>query len=217
MQPRPRPKHPPRSAASDAPGIIAVEYKVTFEPIFDDAYRRLPKAVRDRLDELFELIQRKPQEAVPELLRLKRKYPNIPQIYNYLTSALSSLGKIEEAEAVTRECLRRHPDYLFARINMAQFHLARGEYDKVPEIFDHTYELKLLYPERNLFHITEVVGFFGAVGMYFAKTGQRTVAEKYLEILQKLAPGSPLTQQLKRELHPGLIVRLARRLSGPVE
>ena len=35
--------------------------------------------------------------------------------------------------------------------------LQKGEIEKIPEIFDNKFDLKMLYPNRNIFHISEYV------------------------------------------------------------
>lgn len=190
------------------------QYRVTDEPIKDRAYRRLPASVKEQLTRLHSDAQREPQQAIPELLALKKKYPNIPQIYNYLTVAYSASKEMEKAEATIEENIRKNPDYLFARVNYAEVCMARKEYDKVPEIFDHAYDLQALYPKRKQFHISEFANFMGIMGFYFAKTGQQETAETYNEILQEMASDFPMAKRLNRELHPGPLIRLLKRLAG---
>lgn len=92
--------------------------------------------------------------------------------------------------------------------------MAKGELDRIPAVFDHKYDLKMLYPERNKFHITEVANFMGIMGLYFARTGQRDVAQTYHAILQEIAPDFPISQALHRELNPGRITPGRKRLFG---
>jgi len=194
--------------------VYLTQYEVTYEPLQEPAYRRLPKVVKEQLERLHDEAQKNPREAIPKLLELKRKYPRVPQIYNYLAVAYSSMGEMEKAEEITQENMRRNPKYLFAKINQAQFYLKRGEYDKIPALFDNKYDLQMLYPGRKRFHIAEVANFMGIMGLYFAKSGQREVAEKYNKILQEIAPEYPIARQLDRELNPGLAVRMLKRLLG---
>ena len=180
--------------AQDAPGVVYVtEYEITFSPIQDRHYRRLPRRVKDAIERLHDEAQRRPHKAIPELLEWIEKYPNIPMLYNYLSVAYSLAGQREKSEAVSQENYRRNPDYLFARLNYAEVCLAKGEYEKIGEIFEHKYDLKLLYPKRKRFHISEVANFMGLIGVYFFETGEREAAEKYYEILQQIAPGYPST------------------------
>ena len=201
--------------AQDAPGIVYVtEYEITFSPIQDRHYRRLPRRVKDAIERLHDEAQRRPHKAIPELLEWIEKYPNIPMLYNYLSVAYSLAGQREKSEAVSQENYRRNPDYLFARLNYAEICLAKGEYEKIGEIFEHKYDLKLLYPKRKRFHISEVANFMGLIGVYFFETGEREAAEKYYKILQQIAPGYPMTKRLRRKLFPNLLQRLWLRLMG---
>ena len=194
--------------------VQIVEYEITFEPIGEPEYDRLPESVKTRIDELYGEIQNNPQEVIPELLELKKKHPDVPQIYNYLAVAYSMIGDDEKSDAIIDEILQKKPDYLFARLNKAQRYLAKKEYEKIPELFNHKFDLKLLYPHRNTFHISEVANFMGIMGLYFVRTNQREVAEKYNEILQQLDPDYPIAKILNRELNPPAILQILKRLAG---
>jgi tetratricopeptide (TPR) repeat protein len=200
------------------PGIEKVvyvsEYEITSEPILDRGYKRLPKEVKEAITRLHDESQRRPREAIPELLELIEKYPDVPILYNYLSIAYSMSGQPEKSEVVVRENYQRNPDYLFARLNYAEICLARGDYKEVAEILEHKFDLKLLYPERKRFHISEVVNFMGIVGIYFFEIGKRDMAEKYYDVLQQIGGGFPITRQLRKRLFPGLFRRLYLHLTG---
>jgi tetratricopeptide (TPR) repeat protein len=212
-----KPKKPnttssPSPLANTENGTYTIEYEVTSEPILDRDYKRLPKKVQDAIERLHYESQRRPREAIPELLELIEKYPDVPVLYNYLGIAYSRSGQLEKAEATVRENYQRNPDYLFARLNYAEICLARGDYEKVAKILEHKFELKLLYPKRKRFHISEVINFMGLVGMYFLAIGKRDISEKYYGVLQQIGPDYPITRQLRRRLFPGLLKRLYLRL-----
>jgi tetratricopeptide (TPR) repeat protein len=194
--------------------VYVTQYEITEEPIQEPSFRRLPKPIKERLENLYEVAQRQPQQAIPELIELQKQYPNVPQIYNYLAVAYSHTGEKGKAELITQENIRKNPDYLFARINQAQFLLAKKEYDKIPEVFEHKYDLQMLYPRRRKFHISEVANFMGIMGLYFARIGERETAEKYNEILQEIASEFPIAKSLNRELHPSITTRVVKRLLG---
>lgn len=194
--------------------VYVTEFEITYEPIQEPSYRRLPKSIQERLENLYHEAQQQPLQAIPELLELQKKYPNVPQIYNYLAAAYSYAGEKEKAELITQENIRKNPDYLFARINQAQFLLVKKEYEKIPEVFEHKYDLQMLYPKRRKFHISEVANFMGIIGLYFARIGERETAEKYDEILQEIASEFPIAKSLNRELHPSVTTRIVKRLLG---
>ena len=65
---------------------VVSSYLVTYEAITNSA-NYYPKKIANQLSELHSQIQNEPKEAIPKLLELKDKYPNIPMIYNYLAMA----------------------------------------------------------------------------------------------------------------------------------
>ena len=204
-----------RRQAQDTPSAVYVtEYEITTSPIQDRRYKRLPRRVKDAIERLHDEAQRRPRETIPELLEWIEKYPRVPMLYNYLSVAYSLAGQREKSEAVVQENYRRNPEYLFARLNYAEICLAKGEYEKIGEIFEHKYDLKLLYPRRKRFHISEVANFMGLIGVYFYETGEREAAEKYYEILEQIAPDYPMAKRLRRKLFPNQLQRLWQRLVG---
>ena len=209
---RKRTKHV--STENDLEPVYVTQYEITDEPIQEPAYRRLPNAVKEKLENLYQEAQRHPQQAIYELTELQRKYPKVPQIYNYLAVAYSYAGEKEKAEEITQENIRKNPNYLFARINQAQLLLAKKEYDKIPEVFENKYDLQMLYPKRRKFHISEVANFMGIMGLYFFRTNQRDMAEKYNDVLQEIASDFPIAKALNRELNPGITTRVMKRLLG---
>jgi tetratricopeptide (TPR) repeat protein len=211
---KPKAAVPPKPLDGYKPIYIST-YEITDEPIPDRRYKRLPQEVKDAIDRLYDTSQRRPQQAIPELLELLEKYPDIPQLYNFLSLAYSRSGQIDKANQVIRKNYRRNPDYLFARLNYAELCMANGDYDKVAEIFDNKFDLKMLYPKRNRFHITEVAGFLGILGLYFVGIGERETAEKHYDILKQIAPRYPTTKALRRRLHPGFWQRQLLRLAMP--
>jgi tetratricopeptide (TPR) repeat protein len=205
-----------KSAPVVRDGMVSVEYDVTTEPIEDRRHRKLPRAVKDEIVRFHGLVQTDPRQAVAELPQWIKRYPNVPQFYNYLATAYSQVGAFAEVEQTVLENLRRNPDYLFARLNYAELCLGRGDYAAVAETLENKFDLKMLYPNRNRFHISEVVGFMNIVGRYWVGIGQRANAEKYYDLLHKIAPDEPGTQHLHSVLHPGPIKLITQRLAKSI-
>jgi tetratricopeptide (TPR) repeat protein len=192
--------------------LVLVEYDITNEPIKDAPYRRLLQQIQEESEQLYAQVFRQPQQAIPRLEALIERYPDAAQFYNYLAVAYSGVQEHEKAEVIIRTCIQKHPTYLFAKLNLAELYLQRREYAKIAAIFNHKLELKLLYPRRKIFHISEVVNFAGTLGLYFAKIGERAGAEVYYKLLQQVAPGERMTKRLKRELYPSVLRRLVNKL-----
>src|SRR5262249_22579362 len=143
----------PQPPTADA--LVHTAYDITDEPLDNRDIKRLPTQVQARMDDLYELAQRNPRQVIPELERLMTTYPHIPMFANHLSIAYLAAGDQEQATAMVREAYRRHPQYLFAKVNYANVCLQQGESEKVPSIFDYAFDLKQLYPHRKRFHVSE--------------------------------------------------------------
>jgi tetratricopeptide (TPR) repeat protein len=137
----------------------------------------------------------------------------VPQLYNYLQSAYQLLHDRENAQRVLDEMLERFPDYLFGRIAYARDCLERGDLDKVSEIFEGKFDLKLLYPDRERFHVSEVLNFGSIMAWYFHAKGDHDRAEMYYNILQQIDPKHEMTESIKQLLHPSPIAAWLRKLA----
>src|SRR5262245_26244923 len=190
----------PQRLTSDT--LVYAEYEITDEPLDNRAIRRLPSQVQARMDDRYALAQHDPMQAIPELERLVTTYPQIPTFSNHLSIAYLAAGDQEKATALVREAYRRHPQYLFAKVNYANLCLQQSEIGKVPGIFDHACDLKQLYPHRTWFHVSEFTGFAWVMCRYFCAIGERDTATLYYQMLKHVAPRHPMTKHAQRSLYP---------------
>ena len=58
------------------------------------------------------------------------------------------------------------------------------------EVLGNMMEIQDLYPDRKVFHLAEVTGFYRFAVMYFTAIGNFEAAESRYDILEKIAPGS---------------------------
>ena len=194
-----------------------LEYEITYEAVKDQRIEKLPVKVKERLEYLYDMIFHNPKKAIIELERLIERYPYIPQFYNYLANAYLNIGEFEKSESIVLESYDKFPDYLFSKLNYAQYCIDKEEYNEIPKIFNNKFDLKLLYPRRKKFHISEVVQFAGVIGYYHAKIGDNQAAELFYNMLRKLAPKHNLTKILKRELYPSAFYSMLRKLEQIVK
>ena len=190
-----------------------ISYEISDEPLGDTAYDRLPQSVKDEMEQIYYLLRQKPRETISQLLPLIERHPEVPQLYNYLQSAYQLLHDRENAQRILDEMLERFPDYLFGRIAYARDCLERGDLDKVVEIFEGKYDLKLLYPDRERFHISEVLNFDYIMAWYFHAKGDHDRAEMYYKVLKQIDPEHEATRATDRLLHPSPIAAWLRKLA----
>ena len=185
-----------------------LSYNITEEPVEDKYTKQIPKKIIDQIQDFQEKIDLKPKEMIPQLVGYTKKYPNAPLFYNYLSAAYAKAGDIKKCESTILESIRKHPDYLFSKLNYADICLRKGEPEKVPGILNHKLDLKLMYPKRSTFHISEFVGFTSIMCKYYNAVGERKAAELLFKNLKQIAPEHAATKQIKRVLYPSLIGRI---------
>jgi tetratricopeptide (TPR) repeat protein len=168
--------------------------KVTREPI--DTGWNMPPELLEQLPDLHATIKSNPQKAVDILEKLKEKYPNVPQIFNLLGLAYSELGNKTKAYDIAKENYLKNPEYLFAKINYAELFIHKKQFEKIPPIFDNKLDLKLLYPHRDVFHLSEVAAFYGLIGLYYVFTNDMELANSCYKIMENVYPDHPSTKRL---------------------
>jgi len=204
-------KHRPRKYSKD---LQLLSYNITEEPVEDKYTKQIPKKIINQLQNIQEKINRKPKKMIPQLVAYTKKYPNAPLFYNYLSVAYGRAGDRKKSESTILKNIKKHPDYLFAKLNYANICLKKGKPEKVPEILNHKLDLKLMYPNRSTFHISEFVGFTSVMCKYYNAMGERETAELLFDNLKQIAPENETTKETKRVLYPSLIGRIFRRLMG---
>jgi hypothetical protein len=154
----------------------------------------------DERHELFDLLLDEPMSAIPRLTELMEKHPGTPMLFNWIAAAHTKAGLLEEADRVNELNFQQNPEYLFARTEYAQACLERKQPEKAAEAMDHKFDLKLLYPDRDLFHTTEFTAVSSVAILYYLQVGKRDQAEKLLEVMEQLAPGAEATRIMRQRV-----------------
>ncbi len=200
--------------------LLSLSYKVSFEPLANPPPEQKLMDVfdEDRLEELFDLVHDDPATAVEQLRREREKYPGIPTLAQWLVTALYATGQTNLADLLVEENFSRHPDYLFARLDYFKMLLHRGETEAVERLLDQKLDLKLMYPHRDIFHVTELTAFCAFMIEYSIRKGEVDRAEPYFKILEELKPDSPGTQTYRQLIDNALllhrITRMGKRIFG---
>ena len=170
--------------------LLLSGYEITGDKNFSRKLNPIPHDLDIQLDDLYELALKGKKSSVKKFIRLIEKYPGVPMLKNYLSVLYSNMGQIEKSHEVNHWIVAEHPDYLFGKLNLAAEYYTKEEYDKIPEVLGEFMELKKLYPERDVFHIVEVSGFFKISALYYSAIGNLEQAEIRLDILREIAPES---------------------------
>jgi hypothetical protein len=180
---------------STAPAMRQVSYHVTYDPLPDPAVERIENEIGDEtLEELNSQIREEPLRAIPRLEPLIREYPDVPMLQNWLAVAYEVAGDKSKSDEINQQLYERHPNYVFALARECCRLLHEGDVDRVTQILDRRFGLKIMYPHRNVFHITEVMAFSHMIVNYLVRIGEMEPAESLAKTMKKLDPDCAETQ-----------------------
>lgn len=109
----------------------------------------------------------KSQELIKELDDLMIKYPDCCVLTNWKFVVYQRSGFDKELiDALILRNYEQFPHYLYAKFAYAHLCFERDEWEKVPAIFGDTWVLPDIYPDRDVFHVSEVANFYHTMGKY---------------------------------------------------
>ncbi len=164
---------------------------------------------------LYEKSQENPKAALKDIIIFQKKHPELPEVYNLLCYTLIKRKKIRKAERLVEENYQKNPDYLFARINFADQCLRKNKAAKVLEIFENKKHLNELYPNRKLYHYSEILGFVCLMGFYHLKQGEKELAKDYCAYAKIIAPEDDTLALLEKRICKQSFIQTIMRALNP--
>ncbi len=169
----------------------------TLENGIQITYQPMPSALPE---EFFAQVQADPKQAKERLEGFYKTHPKLPEIASLLTFVYIQLKEVKKAEALILETYKRHPTHLIAKINYADQCLRKKKKELIPAIFENTFDLFKLYPEKKLFHISEYRGFLVVMGFYHLAIKERAKAEEYHLLACRADLTHPSVMALEKKL-----------------
>lgn len=188
----------------------------TSEPIEEKNLAQMPYKDKQQLwriyDRLTEFREKSAQE-IPKLMELRKKYSNVPAIYNYIGLAYANMNQHEKYYQSIIDTYKRFPDYLFGKISAAEYCINNNRHKEVPAIFDNKLEIYMHYPRTvKEFHVSEVRAFYSTIGIYYARSGKTARAIFSYFIINRIAPEHWSAQKLADEIILIEINRLKKKM-----
>jgi len=179
----------PRGENRVSDTIKLISYNITEEPLLPPTEQRITGLDQERYQKAFYYLQdKRAEEAIPIYEDLLARYPGAGRLYNNLAECYFMVGEKNKAEELIKRNYVTNPKYLFGRIDYANYCMNHGKIEEVSIIFENLFDLKLLYPERDTFHIMEVKAFCIFMVKYFAQTKNIDTALMFLQILDSIDP-----------------------------
>lgn len=193
-------------------------YHITTDPDFQNEKYGVTPELQEQLEDLYyEAQDKNNKKIIAKLTDLILKYPTVPILKNYLSVAYNFRENHKKAKEINEWIVAEHPDYLFGKINQANVCIENEEFDKVEEILGKSLELKALYPERELFHLSEVASYYNVVIRYLAAIENMELAENRMELLKEIAPDHHATEEAETFLYPLRLKDAAARFAKEKE
>ena len=134
------------------------------------------------------------------ITRIIKKYPHVPVFKDLLIDYHTYRGDLHKADEVNDKLLRDHPDFLQGYINRAIQYFGSSEYEKMPEILTANFDLKDLFPTRNVFYIEEFLKMQHTAVLYFSAINEDEKAWDRYRIMEEMAPSEPTTLYAREHL-----------------
>lgn len=184
---------------------IEIGYTITTDPNFLNEQNAITPELSGKLERFHRLALGGKKSSIQKILDAIEQYPDNPQLKNYLSVLYGQLNETQKMYDVNKWIIAEHPNYLFGKLNLANEYYLKQEYDRMPDVLGQEMELKALYPDRDTFHLNEVISFLKCAVLYFTAIGDIEQAEIRHEIMLKLAPDISDTQIATQQI---LITRM---------
>lgn len=173
-------------------------YEITYDRLTNEATKKIPDYW---MTNYYEYAANGGKVNIQKIKDGIQKYPDVPQLYNYLYVAYRVSGKKKDSKKILKVIAEKFPNYLFGQISQAEEELNQKNYDKIPTILGKELELHAKYPDQKLFHASEINSYYAIVGLYYCKLENLNKAERCLNILENLSYSKETEKkQLKIEL-----------------
>lgn len=192
-------------------------YKISTDPLLRDEQDGITPQIRYHLEKAYDMALNKSTSGEKKLSELIVKYPHVPQFKNYLSVWYSLRGHIEKSREINHRIVAEHPAYLFGKLNLVQEYLNSNQHEKVPGLLGEAMELQHLYPERDTFHIDEVVAFLKTAIRYFLVIDETNLAQNRLDMLLEVAPDDEDAENLAKQISFKIMGQAAARFEEKVK
>ncbi len=173
-----------------------LSYNITTDPQFLDDQNAITTQLSRKLERYHQLALDGKKSSIPKILSAIEKYPDNPQLKNYLSVLYGQLNMTQKMYDVNKWIIAEHPNYLFGKINLANEYYLKQEYDKIPDVLGCEMELKSLYPSRETFHLNEVTSFLKSTILYYTAIENIEQAEIRYDLMKHIAPDSLDTEMM---------------------
>ncbi len=156
------------------------QIKITEDAIENNEY---PLELQRAMENIKYALDDRDMEGMVSIIKSWIKgYPKTPELYNLLSNAYSIEGNYKKSDKVIREMVRKFPDYMFSKIQMAHIHIRNDESEKALAILKSPKRM-LRYRIRGYLHISQFLAWMVTLGIAHSDYGNEEEARDCLRML----------------------------------
>jgi tetratricopeptide (TPR) repeat protein len=195
--------------------IMIDGYEIYFQAHGLSERSLLPHRFIPEYTRLVELVQLDQGKCLEEILVLKEKCPNSPEVDNLLGFAYAQKRQVHKANSLIEETYLKYPDYFFAKINYADLLLRTKKISDVEKVFPFD-EIKDNCYHRTRFHVSEYRSFMVLKSRYYIARYHKEKAYYFYERALKADPAHlsviSLERTIKKSFRFYKIISLIKRI-----
>lgn len=164
-----------------------INYEVTDEPMHGGYEHSAAEQeiIQKWYDFLYEGKKMTPK-YVKSLEEAVEKYPLNQTLKNYLANAYKLSGDNDALLKIAHQTIEQHPDYFFGKAVLAEIYLEEERFEEAAALMEKFSDISMMYPDRKVFHVSEVKKFNILAAEYFALTDNKEQVEVRLKMLKKM-------------------------------
>src|SRR3990167_11446182 len=116
---------------------------------YSEKLKELPEEQFKYFLTLYEKSKKEPKRTYNEIFDFLKRHPTIPEALSLMCYNHIQRRKVKRADETIVFNYKHNPDNLLARINYADYCLRRKWPERIEEIFESTFDLAMLYPEKK--------------------------------------------------------------------
>jgi hypothetical protein len=164
-----------------------INYEVTYEPLYGD-YKPSPaeQAIMQKSYNYFFDDKKATPQYIKSLEDAVEKYPLNQTFKNYLATAYKVTQNDEAHLKIALQTVEQHPDYFFGKAVLAEIYLEEERFEEAAALMENFSDIGVMYPDRRVFHVSEVKKFHILAAEYFALIDDREQMDIRLNMLKKV-------------------------------
>ena len=169
-------------------GLKLINYEVSYEPMKGDyEFTSEEREFAQKSHDVLANGKKITPQYIKSLENAIAKYPLNPSLKNYLATAYKIVNDSESLTRIAHQTIEEHPDYFFGKAVLAELYLKEEEFEKAAALMGKFSDISIMYPDRKLFHVSEVKMFQMLASEYFAALGDIEQMEIHLKMLASVS------------------------------